>query len=101
MENNEDEKKISPLRISPVFGPKLGEDQKKKSSLKFSPVFGPKLREAPQKNKKFFTQILSLCVLKLSAQVTRGGGACRNFAYYSMLIILSWRPKGGMVPCHL
>ena len=22
-------------------------------------------------------------------------GPCRNFAYYSMLIILSWRPKGG------
>ena len=32
-------------------------------------------------------------MLKPSAQVTKGG-ACRNFAYYSMLIILSWRPKG-------
>ena len=26
---------------------------------------------------------------------TSKGGPCRNFAYYSMLIILSWRPKGG------
>ena len=26
------------------------------------------------------------------------GGACRNFAYYSMLIILSWWPKGGHGP---
>ena len=27
--DNEDQKKISPLRISPFFGPKLGVDQKK------------------------------------------------------------------------
>ena len=65
--------KIFPLRISPVFGPKLGEDQKKRSSPRFCPFR----------------------VLKLSAQVTKRGGACRNFAYYSMLIILSWRPKRG------
>ena len=45
IENNEDQKKISPLRISPFFCPKLGEDQKKRFSLKISPVFGPKLRE--------------------------------------------------------
>ena len=55
-----------------VFGLKLGEDQK-----------------------KVFTQILSVNVLKLSAQITKVGGPCRNFAYYYMLIILSWRPKGG------
>ena len=65
--------KISPLRISPVFRPNLGEDQKKKRS---SPRFCP------------------FRVLKLSAQVTNGG-PCRNFAYYVMLIILSWRPKRG------
>ena len=33
-------------------------------------------------------------MLKFSAQDTKGG-ACSNFAYYSMLIILSWRPRGG------
>ena len=33
-------------------------------------------------------------VIKASAQLTKGG-PCRNFAYYSMLIILSWQPKGG------
>ena len=33
-------------------------------------------------------------MLKFSAQVTEGG-TCRNFAYYSMLIILYRRPKGG------
>ena len=33
-------------------------------------------------------------VLKPSAQVTKDG-PCRNFAYYFMLIILSWRPKAG------
>ena len=26
------------------------------------------------------------------------GGPCGNFAYYSMLIVLSWRPKGGAWP---
>ena len=36
-------------------------------------------------------------VLKPSAQVAKGGGggAGHNFAYYSTLIILSWRSKGG------
>ena len=38
-------------------------------------------------------------MLKPSAQHTKGGG-CRNFAYYFMLIILSWRTKrGGMAKC--
>ena len=64
-------RKISPLRISPFSCPKLGEDRKK----------------------KVISQILSVFVLKLSVQITNRG-ACRNFAYYSMLIILYWRPKG-------
>ena len=39
------------------------------------------------KTKNFFsTQNQSVFELKLSVQVTKGGGACRNFAYYSMLI---------------
>ena len=39
-----------------------------------------------------------LCAQAFS-QVTRGGGgACRNFAYYSMLITLFWRPKWGAWP---
>ena len=59
-------RKISSLRISPFSCPKLGEDRKKK---------------------KVISQILSVFVLKLSAQITNRG-ACRNFAYYSMLIIL-------------
>ena len=58
-------RKISPLRISPFSCPKLGEDRKK----------------------KVISQILSVFVLKLSAQITNRG-ACRNFAYYSMLITL-------------
>ena len=59
-------RKFSPLRISPFSCPKLGEDKKK----------------------KVISQILSVFVLKLSAQITNRG-ACRNFAYYSVLIILS------------
>ena len=58
-------RKISPLRISPFSCPNLGEDRKK----------------------KVISQILFVFVLKLSAQITNRG-ACRNFAYYSMLIIL-------------
>ena len=66
-------RKIFALRISSFSGLKLREDRKKKSSLKISPVFGPKLRE--DQKKQVFTQILSFCVLKLSAQVTKGGHA--------------------------
>ena len=81
--------KIFPHRLSPFSCSKSGEDQKK-SSLKFSPVFGPKLGEGLNKRSS-----PTVCELKPFAQVTRGGGPCRNFAYYSMLITLSWLPKGG------
>ena len=78
---------------------KNNEDQKKNFSIQNQSIFLPKIRWRPKK--KVFTQILSVSVLKLSAQVTKGG-VCRNFAYYSMLIILSWRPEGGgegKAPC--
>ena len=73
----------------PKFSPQLGEDQKKRSSLKFSPIFFLKFG-AGQKQMSSST----ICVLKAFAQVTKGG-PCRDFAYYSMLIILSRQPKGG------
>ena len=57
-------RKISSFRISPFSCPKLGEDRKK----------------------KVISQILSVFVLELSAQITNRG-ACRNFVYYSMLIL--------------
>ena len=92
-------RKNFPLIFSPVFGPKLGEDQeKKRSSLRFNPVFGPKLGEDQKKGLhpdlvRFYTQ--TFCP-------SYKGGACRNFAYYFMLIILYWRPKrrsyGTMTP---
>ena len=47
--------------------------KKKRSSFRFSPVFGPKLGE-DQKKEKVFGQSLSVFMLKLSAQVTKGGG---------------------------
>ena len=65
--------------------------KRKNSPLKFSPDFGPKLDED---QKKGLDSDLPGFVLKLSAQITKGGGACRNFSYYSMLIILYWRPTG-------
>ena len=90
-------RKISPLRISSFFCPKLGEDQKKtkktRSSFRFSLVFGPKLGEDPpkkrsslrfgmvfarkvgedQKNKQKKALQSDVFVLKLFAQVTKGG----------------------------
>ena len=65
-------------------------NKKKRSSLKFSPVFDPKLGAA-QKQKVFAHR---LCAQTFGPSYKGEGGACHNFAYYSMLIILSWRPKG-------
>ena len=39
--------------------------------------------------------MLSVFVLKLSAQVTKGGGRAAIFNVIPMLIILYWLPKGG------
>ena len=42
----------------------------------------------------------SLCAQTFFCKSYKGGGACHNFAYHSMLNILSWRPKGrGMAQC--
>ena len=41
----------------------------------------------------------TLCVIKASAQLAKEG-PCRNFAYYSILIIPPWRPKGGDMEDH-
>ena len=46
---------------------------------------------AASAKKKVFSQILFVFVLKLSAQVTKGRGACRNFLYFSMLILATQR----------
>ena len=67
--------------------------KKERSSLKFSAVFDPKLG-AGQKQRSSPT----ICALNPSVQVKKGGVPCHNFAYYSTLIILSWRPKGGHGP---
>ena len=56
-------RKISPLIISSFFCPKLDEDQKK----------------------KVFTQILSVSVLKLSAQVSKGGGSIPQFCLHTII----------------
>ena len=66
--------------------------KKKRFSLKFSPVFSPKFGQAQIKALR-----LSFVYSKLLPNLQRGG-PCRNFAYYSMLIILTWRPKGGAWP---
>ena len=89
----EEQKKKVITPISPGFCPSLDEDRKKKkkerSSLNFCPVFAQNWVLA--KNKRFRLQFVCSNLLpKL-----QNGGPCRNFAYYSMQIILFWRPKGG------
>ena len=79
-ENNEDQKKISPLRISPFFCPKLpvGEDQKKRSSLNISPVFWPKITWRPNiKNKKIglYPDSVLLCAQTFCPSYKGGGHA--------------------------
>ena len=91
-------RKISPLRISPLFCPKLGEDQiKKKKGLRSDLVcFLAQNRLKPKKKKK---KVFQSDFVRVYAQTFcpsyKRGGACRNFTCYFMLIILYWRPKGG------
>ena len=91
-------RKMSPFRISPLSCPKLGEDQKKKKGLHSKLVwFWPKITQRPKK--KVFTQILPFCVLKFSAQVTKGG-AMPQFCilFYFNYIILATQRGGAMAP---
>ena len=64
--------------------------KKKSSSLKYSPVFAQNWVKAKNKGLR-----LPFVCSNLLPELQKGGGPCRNFAYYSMLIILTWRPKGG------
>ena len=83
-----------------IVGPNLGEDQKKKKkrfSLRFSRVFGPKVGE--DQKQKNFSQILSVCVLKLCAKLIKGG-AIPHFCipFYANYTILATQ-RGAMAPC--
>ena len=81
--------KIFPPKISPIFLSKIRwRPKKKRSSLKFSPIFGPKLGAG---QKGFCLPFVSSnLLLELQRE-----WPCRNFAYYSMILILPWWPKGG------
>ena len=87
-------RRVSLFRFSPVFGVTVGEDQKKRSSLRFSPVFGLKLGKAHKQN-KVFSHILSVCVFKLCAKLTKGG-AMLHFCipFYANYTILATQ-RGG------
>ena len=79
--------KIFQPKTKSVFQPKIRWRPKKKKrfSLKFRPVFG---------QKKVFAH--RYCAQTVCPSYK--GGLCHNFAYFSILIILSWRPKGGPWP---
>ena len=125
IENNKDQNEnFSTQNQSGWFScPKSDEHQKKKSlarvktknkrsSLKFSPVLCPKLGE-DQKKKGLHSNLVQFLAQTWVQAKNKGlrlpfvcsnllpkfqKGACRNFAYYSMPIMLSWRPKGGPWP---
>ena len=89
--------KIFPHRIGPFSCQnqvKTKKKKKKRSSLKFNLVFNPKLGECQKKGLR--PPFVRSNLLPKSQR----GGPCRNFAYYSIQITLSWRPKGGaMATC--
>ena len=69
-------------------------NKKKRSSLKFSPTFRPNLGASLKETHKTYP----LCDQSFCSTCKGGEGACRNFAYYSTLIIRSWLPKEGHGP---
>ena len=94
-ENNEDQNKNFPTQTKSVFLPKIRWRPKKTSSVKKKSLHSNLVRFLAQnyvKAKKMSSP--TVFVLKPSAQVTKRG-AMPQFAYYFMLIILFWRPKGG------
>ena len=71
-------------------------NKRKIFSLRISPFFCPKLRE---NKKKVFCQILSVFVLKLSAQVTKGGAMPQFYMlFYANYTILATQREGAMAP---
>ena len=92
-ENNEDQNENFPSQNQVRFPARnYMKTKKKRSSLKFGPVFGPKLGEDQKKGLRPSFQC-SNPLPKLQR-----GDPCRDFAYHSLLLILSWRPKGGAWP---
>ena len=92
-ENNEDQNENFPAQNQVRFPVQTQvKTKKKRSSLKFGPVFGPKLGGGQKKGLRP-PFLCSNPLLKLQR-----GETCCNFAYYSMLIILSWRPKDPLCP---
>ena len=85
--------KIFQPRTKSVFLPKLGKDQKKKKSKQ--KVLHPNLvRFLAQNQVEAKKKGLRPPFLSSNPQPKlQRGGSCLNFAYYSMVIILSWRPK--------
>ena len=63
---------VSPLRISPVFGPKLGEDQKKGLHLNLGPKVGE--HQKIKIKKQIFIQIISLSYAQTFCSSYKEGG---------------------------
>ena len=97
--------KIFQPKTKLVYLPKIRRRPKKSVFTQIQSGFWPKIRCRPKKglhlNLVQFLAKKKVFAHRFCAQTFcpsykgGGGGACRNFAYYSMLIILSWQPKGG------
>ena len=85
------ESEIVPPKISPIFCPKLGEEQKKKGlHSNLVRFFAQTWEQAWEKRTKH-----TLCVSNLMHNFQTGGGACINFAYFSIQFYNPGDPKGG------
>ena len=91
-------RKISPFRISPFSCPKLGKDKKKGLHSKLVRFLDQNWVKT--KKDRSLARFCPFVCSNFLPKLQRGRPCC-NFAYYSMLIILPWRPKGGgaMAPC--
>ena len=76
---------------------KKKQNKKKRCSLSFSLVFGRKVDEdKKKKKKKVFSQILFVFVLKLSAQITKGGTMQQFYMLFSANYVILATQWGGM-----
>ena len=85
-EEQRSELEIVPLKIRPIFRPNLGEKQKKDFSLKLSQISSAMPRLVAQNVPSAWSNFMPNL---------QRGGACLNFAYFSMQFCNPGDPKGG------
>ena len=106
-QNQVKSKKKSSLKFRPIFRPKSSEEQKKRSSLKFRPIFAQNQVKSKKKKKGLHSDFVLFFAQSLEetratyplwnhtwCPTCKGGGACLNFAHFSMQFRNLGDPKG-------